>query len=75
MATFIALVLVMVAMQVGFVAVKRHGEHAQPWRSTAYRHSFFFRTDRHAGSVNYIDRDAERAYADVLAMSHRAPHS
>ncbi|MFI6431805.1 hypothetical protein [Rhodococcus oryzae] len=33
------------------------------------------RRDPASGSVNVVDRDAERMFADLQAVRHRAPHS
>ncbi|MFC7446995.1 hypothetical protein [Rhodococcus daqingensis] len=58
MTTFIALVLLMIALQGVFVAVGRRG-----------------RSGSASGSANVVDRDAERMFADLQAVRHRAPHS
>lgn len=74
MATFIALVLVVLALQGLFVAAKYLGPHDRPLTITPFRYNFF-RGDGLMGSSNHIDRDAERAFAEMVAMTHHAPHN
>ncbi|TJZ77787.1 hypothetical protein FCG67_11965 [Rhodococcus oryzae] len=74
MTTFIALVLLMIALQGVFVAVTRRGRDGEPSGIRGYRFNHF-RPDPASGSVNVVDRDAERMFADLQAVRHRAPHS
>lgn len=73
MTTFIALVLAALAIEAVFVLVRRRHTREGRW-SRSYRHNYF----RPAGSSGFTepaDRDAERIWADTLAMSRRAPHN
>lgn len=72
MTTFIALVLLMIALQGAFVAVVHRGRYRELPGAGLYRLNYF-RPDASSGSVNYIDRDAERMLADLEAVRHRAP--
>jgi hypothetical protein len=74
MTTFIALVLLMIALQGVFVVVARRGRDREPAGIRRYRFNHF-RPDDASGSVNVVDRDAERMFADLQAVRHRAPHS
>ncbi|KAA0023095.1 hypothetical protein [Antrihabitans cavernicola] len=73
MTTFIALVLVVLVLQGLFVASKR-SSHGRAVYGTPYRYNFF-RGDAFIGATDHIDRDAERAFADIDAISRRAPHN
>lgn len=74
MTTFIALVLLMIALQGVFVAVARRGRERAPAGIPRYRFNRFQPVGA-SGSVNVVDRDAERMFADLQAVRHRAPHS
>jgi len=73
MTAFVALILVVIAIEGVFVLVRRRHTREGRW-SRWYRHNYF----RPAGSGGFtdpVDRDAERIWADTLAMSRRAPHN
>ena len=73
MTTFIALVLAALAIEAVLLLVSRRHTREGRW-SRWYRHNYF----RPAGSGGFtapVDRDAERVWADTLAMSRRAPHN
>lgn len=72
MTTFIALVLVVLALHAVFVAATRLG--GRPATRAPYRYNFF-RGNTFAGAAEHVDRDAERAFADLAAMSMRGPHN
>ncbi|HEY5854776.1 MAG TPA: hypothetical protein VIW24_12175 [Aldersonia sp.] len=73
MTTFVVLVLAAFALEGVFVLVSRRQTREGRW-SRWYRHNHF----RPAGSAGFtepIDRDAQRIWADTLAMSRRGPHN
>lgn len=72
MTTFIALVLIVLVLHGLFVAATRIG--GRPATGSPYRYNFF-RGNTFAGAADHIDRDAERAFAELAAMGHRAPHN
>ncbi|MCX5042607.1 hypothetical protein OG921_05410 [Aldersonia sp. NBC_00410] len=73
MTTFALLVLVMLALEGGLVALRRRPRPAPAWLPN-FRYNALRPSDP-ADSYTGIDRDAARVNAEILAMSHRAPHN
>lgn len=73
MTTFALLVLVMLVLEGGLFVLRRRPRPAPHWlRNLRYN---ALRPSDPADYYNGIDRDAARVNAEILAMSHRAPHN